>query len=169
MLALSFLTKAQTNDLTYVANGTEMTIAPEVLYSMMDGKMTIVGTGKIINSGNVMISETYLSNRGGFRTLTTAGLPKTNGGNFILKMYDANLSNLKYGQLYFDGLNQTNVTGIVDKEYKDNHHGSYQQIALPFNGKRLSELNAELLSSPNAFKFGAGNRANRYSGEAIML
>ena len=169
MLALSFLTKAQTNDLTYVANGAEMTIGPEVLYSMMDGKMTIVGTGKIINSGNVMISETYLSNRGGFRTLTTAGLPKTNGGNFILKMYDANLSNLKYGQLYFgNNVSQSNVTGIVDKEYKDNHHGSYQQIALPFNGKRLSELNAELLSSPNAFKFGAGNRANRYSGEAIM-
>ena len=169
MLALSFLTKAQTNDLTYVANGAEMTISPEVIYSVIDGKMTIVGTGKITNSGNVMISETYLSNRGGFRTLTTAGLPKTNGGNFILKMYDANLSNLKYGQLYFgNNVSQSNVTGIVDKEYKDNHHGSYQQIALPFNGKRLSELNAELLSSPNAFKFGAGNRANRYSGEAIM-
>ena len=85
MLALSFLTKAQTNDLTYVANGAEMTIGPEVIYSVIDGRMTIVGTGKITNSGNVMIINTF-SNNAGFRTLTTAGLPKTDGGNFILKM-----------------------------------------------------------------------------------
>ena len=168
MLALSFLTKAQTNDLTYVANGAEMTIAPEVIYSVIDGKITIVGTGKITNSGNVMIMRGPVTNNGGFRTLTTAGLPKTDGGNFILKMYDTNLSNLRYGQLYFDDSNETNVTGIVDKEYKDNHHGSYQQIALPFEGKPLSELSAELLSPGDTFKFGAGNRANRYSGEAIM-
>ena len=168
MLALGFLTKAQTNDLTYVGNGAEMTIAPELLYTVYDGKMTIVGTGKITNSGNVMIVRGS-ANNAGFRTLTTAGLPKTDGGNFILKMYDANLSNLRYGQLYFGNYPpEANVTGIVDKEYKDNHHGSYQQIALPFENKKLSELSSELLSSPNAFKFGAGNRANRYSGEAIM-
>ena len=168
MLALGFLTKAQTIDHTYVADGVNMTITPEVIYSVIGGKMTIVGTGKITNSGNVMIVGGY-TNNGGFRTLTTAGLPKTNGGNFILKMYDTNLSNLRYGQLYFgQGSSQVNVTGIVDKEYKDNHHGSYQQIALPFNGKKLSELSAELLSSGHTFKFGAGNRANRYSGEAIM-
>ena len=165
MLALSFLTKAQTTDYTYVANGTEMTIAPELLYTVYGGKITIVGTGKITNSGNVMIINTF-SNNAGFRTLTTAGLPKTDGGNFILKMYDTNLSNLRYGQLDFE--RNMIVTGVVDKEYKDNHHGSYQQIALPFVGKKLSELSAELLSSPNTFKFGAGNRANRYSGEAIM-
>ena len=169
MLALSFLTKAQTNDLTYVGNGAEMTIAPEVIYSVIDGKITIVGTGKITNSGNVMIVD-GIGYNAGFRTLTTAGLPKTNGGNFILKMYDTNLSNLRYGQLYFGQVSsQVNVTGIVDKEYKDNHHGSYQQIAFPFNGKKLSELSAELLSPGHTFKFGAGNRANRYSGEAIML
>ena len=171
MLALGFLTKAQTNDLTYVGNGAEMTITPEVIYSVIDGKMTIVGTGKITNSGNVMLMNNPLTNHGGFRTLTTAGLPKTNGGNFILKMYDANLSNLKYGQLYFGGFgipDQSRVTGVVDKEYKDNHHGSYQQIALPFRNKLLSELSAELLSPGDNFKFGAGNRANRYSGEAIM-
>ena len=174
MLALGFLTKAQTDDFTYVANGVEMTIAPELLYTVYDGKMTIVGTGKITNSGNVIIAETYLSHRGGYRTLTTAGLPKTNGGNFILKMYDDNLSNLRYGQLYFPNFSDANasVTGIVDKEYKDNHHGSYQQIALPFWQKPLSELSAELLSPGDNFKFGriglGYNRANRYSGEAIM-
>ena len=168
MLALGFLTKAQTNDLTYVGNGAEMTISPEVIYSVIDGKMTIVGTGKITNSGNVMIINGSGYNAG-FRTITTAGLPKTNGGNFILKIYDTNLSNLRYGQLYFeDNPSQTEVTGVVDKEYKDNHHGSYQQITLPFKDKKLSELSAELLSSGHTFKFGAGNRANRYSGEAIM-
>ena len=168
MLALGFLTKAQTtDDLTYVANGVEMTIAPELLYSLYDGKMTIVGTGKIINSGNVIIDNGTVFTNGGFRTLTTAGLPKTDGGNFILKMYDTNLSNLRYGQLYLYNMSALGqVTGIVDKEYKDNHHGSYQQIALPFEGKKLSELSAELLSSGHTFKFG---RANRYSGEAIML
>ena len=170
MLALSFLTKAQTTDYTYVADGVEMTIAPELLYTVYSGKMTIVGTGKIINSGNVIIDNGTVFTNGGFRTLTTAGLPKTDGGNFILKMYDANLSNLRYGQLNFSNQpNISNVTGIVDKEYKDNHHGSYQQIALPFEGKPLSELSAELLSSGHTFKFGAGNRANRYSGEAIMF
>ena len=169
MLALSFLTKAQTNDLTYVANGAEMTITPEVIYSIYGGKMTIVGTGKITNSGNVMI-EGNSSNRGGFRTITTAGLPKTDGGNFILKMYDTNLSNLRYGQLYMseNSSGPLTYTGIVDKEYKDNYHGSYQQIALPFFNKKFSELSAELLSPGHTFKFGAGNRANRYSGEAIM-
>ena len=167
MLALSFLTKAQTNDLTYVGNGAEMTITPGLLYTVYDGQITIVGTGKITNSGNVMIVD-GLGNNAGFRTLTTAGLAKTNGGNFILKMYDTNLSNLRYGQLYFNGMSQSRVTGIVDKEYKDNHHGSYQQIALPFWQKPLSELSAELLSPGHTFKFGAGNRAKRYSGEAIM-
>ena len=168
MLALSLLTKAQTGDLTYVANGVEVTIAPELLYTVYDGKITIVGTGKITNSGNVMIVRGP-ANNAGFRTLTTAGLPKTDGGNFILKMYDTNLSNLRYGQLYLGGaIPQVNITGIVDKEYKDNHHGSYQQIALPFYQKSLSELSAELLSLGDTFKFGAGNRANRYSGEAIM-
>ena len=122
MLALGFLTKAQTNDLTYVANGADMTIAPELLYSVYNGKITIVGTGKITNSGNVMISGN--NPVFGFRTLTTAGLDKTDGGNFILKMYDTNLSNLRYGQLYIKSALQTNVTGIVDKEYKYNHHGS---------------------------------------------
>ena len=164
MLALGFLTKAQTTDLTYVANGAEMTIAPEVIYNINEGKMTIIGTGKITNNGNVMI----VGGSGGFRTLTTAGVNKTDGGNFILKMYDTNLSNLRYGQLYFMNATDANITGIVDKEYKDNHHGSYQQVAMPFKAKRLSELSAELLSSGNTFKFGAGNRANRYSGEAIM-
>ena len=168
MLALSFLTKAQTNDLTYVANGAEMTITPEVIYSVINGKMTIVGTGKITNSGNVMFIDKGMGNNVGFKTLTTAGLDKTDGGNFILKMYDTNLSNLRYGQLYFENVFQYGITGIVDKEYKDNHHGSYQQIALPFSGKKLSELSTELLSSGHTFKFGAGNRANRYSGEAIM-
>jgi len=171
MLALSFLAKAQTNDLTYVANGVEMTIAPELLYTVFSGKITIVGTGKIINSGNVMIVDNGgFSNMAGFRTLTTAGLPKTDGGNFILKMYNDNLSSLRYGQLYFgDNPTPSQVSGIVDKEYKDNHHGSYQQIAMPFEGKKLSELSAELLSPGDSFKFGAGNRANRYSGEAIMV
>ena len=170
MLALSFLTKAQTDDLTYVANGAEMTIAPELLYTVYDGKMTIVGTGKITNSGNVIIAD-YGNGNAGFRTLTTAGVNKTDGGNFILKMYDTNLSNLRYGQLYFKDIiyGFAGFTGIVDKEYKDNHHGSYQQIALPFEGKKLSELSAELLSPGDTFKFGAGNRANRYSGEAIMV
>jgi len=167
MLALSFLTKAQTDDLTYVANGVEMTIAPELVYSLYDGKITIVGTGKITNSGNVMIRD--YSGKAGFKTLTAAGLAKTDGGNFILKMYNDNLSSLRYGQLYFYNMtSQNQVTGIVDKEYKDNHHGSYQQIALPFHQKSLSELSAELLSPGDTFKFGAGNRANRYSGEAIM-
>ena len=170
MLALSFLTKAQTDDLTYVANGVNMTIAPEVVYTVHDGKMTIVGTGKITNSGNVMIVDNSgFSGRAGFRTLTTAGLPKTDGGNFILKMYNDNLSSLRYGQLYFgNNPSPIQVSGIVDKEYKDNHHGSYQQITMPFIGKKLSELSAELLSPGDSFKFGAGNRANRYSGEAIM-
>jgi len=161
MLTLSILPKAQTNDLTYVANGTEMTIAPEVIYSVNQGKITIVGTGKITNSGNVMI----VGGSGGFRTLTTAGLPKTDGGNFILKMYDDNLSNLRYGQLYIKGPNQSQVTGIVDKEYKDNHHGSYQQISMPFKSKALLELSAELLSSGHTFKFGD---AGRRSGEGVM-
>lgn len=49
-----------------------------------------------------------------------------------------------YGQLWISGLDQGNVTGYVHEEYRNVNHGGYQQIGLPFYGKMLTSLNAEL-------------------------
>ena len=78
---------------------------------------------------------------GGFKTVTASNTDKTNGGNFILRLWSNATTNgsivnggtvIKYGQLYIDNqTSQAQVTGIVDKEYKDNSHGAYQQMGIP--------------------------------------
>lgn len=92
--------------------------------------------------GNVMIVGSAAD---GFKTLQNAGTaPKTTGGNFILRLNTpATYATSTYGQLYIDGLAQTNITGIVDKEFRTKKHGTYQQIALPFKDKLISSLSTE--------------------------
>ncbi len=105
------------------------------------GGMKIVGAGVVDNSGNIMLVGDTASK---FETVTAAGAAKTNGGNLILRMTDETIGSLRYGQLFIKGLTQSNITGVVDKEYKDTKHGTYQQIALPFYAKKLSDLSTEL-------------------------
>lgn len=110
-------------------------------------------TGVYDVHGNVMIEG---ASGDTFKTLTSGGGDKLNGGNFILRMNPlpgapaaANYSNYAsatYGQLYINGLVQGDIKGIVNKEFRVPAHGSgnyFQQIALPFAGKTLSELSTE--------------------------
>lgn len=139
LLALSFSLNGQI--LTYVGDGGLVYVSSNTLvYS--GGTVQTVGTGKIDNSGNVMIDQ-----GGGFYTKaadgTTDKAESDTHANFILRLTDkANYSS--YGQLWIQSADQSLIKGYVDKEYLDNDHGSYQQIALPFSQKTLNTLSSEL-------------------------
>ncbi|WP_128572555.1 T9SS type A sorting domain-containing protein [Chryseobacterium sp. P1-3] len=95
--------------------------------------------------GNVMVVG---ATGDAFRTIADNGQPKLDGGNIILRLNTpASFATSTYGQLYIDGLSQSNITGIVTKEFRTTSQGSgnyFQQIALPFFGKALSSLSTEL-------------------------
>lgn len=138
VLALSLSSNAQI--ITYVGDKSSVYVAKDALvYS--GGGVKVVGAGVVDNSGNIMVVGDARSK---FETVDTNGRNKTNGGNFVLRMTGSSIQDFRYGQLYIKGLAQNNITGIVDKEYKDEKHGTYQQIALPFYEKSLSELGTEL-------------------------
>ena len=157
LLSLAFSANAQS--LLGVQDQASLHIKEDALiYS--GGELKTVENGVIDNFGNVMIVG------GGFKTVTASNTDKTNGGNFILRLWtkpgitNGSIVNggnvIKYGQLYIDNqTTQAQVTGIVDKEYKDNSHGAYQQMAIPFYKKKFSELSTELNANLS------GNRNNR--------
>ena len=147
LLSLAFSANAQS--LLGVQDQASLHIKEDALiYS--GGELKTVADGVIDNFGNVMIVG------GGFKTVTSAtnNTPKTTGGNFILRLWSNATTNgsivnggtiIKYGQLYIDNQTpQTQVTGIVDKEYKDNAHGAYQQMGIPFYKKTFASLSSEL-------------------------
>lgn len=137
-LAVTLLVNAQF--ICYVGDGAKINVKEGALV-YNGGGVKIVGSGVVDNSGNIMIVGDGTSK---FETVTAAGVAKVDGGNLILRMTNSTIGSLRYGQLYIKGLSQANITGIVDKQYKDVKHGTYQQIALPFYAKKLSELNTEL-------------------------
>jgi len=156
LLSLAFSANAQS--LLGVQDQASLHIKEDALiYS--GGELKTVADGVIDNFGNVMIVG------GGFKTVTASNTNKTNGGNFILRLWSNATTNgsivnggtvIKYGQLYIDNqTTQAQVTGIVDKEYKDNAHGAYQQMAIPFYKKKFSELSTELNANLS------GNRRNK--------
>ncbi|WP_370898553.1 T9SS type A sorting domain-containing protein [Chryseobacterium gossypii] len=121
---------------TYVSEGT-------LLYT--GGGIQTRGNGIMDIHGNVMIDATAAD---AFKTITTGGAAKTDGGNVVLRLNDpANYETSTYGQLYINGISAANLTGIVSKEYRTAKHGNgnyFQQIALPFAGKAFSSLSTEL-------------------------
>ena len=162
LLSLAFSANAQS--LLGVQDQASLHIKEDALiYS--GGELKTVENGVIDNFGNVMIVG------GGFKTVTASNTNKTNGGNFILRLWtkpgivNGDIVNggdvIKYGQLYIDNQTpQTQVTGIVDKEYKDNSHGAYQQMGIPFYKKKFSELSTEL---------GANLSGNRWNRTGILV
>lgn len=105
------------------------------------GSLKTKGSGVLDIYGNVIVNGTGNSNSV-LETLKADGITKnTDGGNIILRITEAD--NSKYGQLAIIGLSQSNITGIVDKEYRDRSHGSYQQLAIPFNNKAIKSLSSE--------------------------
>ena len=106
------------------------------------GGIQTKGNGTIDLHGNLMVVGNATDT---FRTLNADGTtPKTSGENIIIRNNEPTaLAATSYGQLYIDGIPQSNITGIVDKEYKAISHGTYQQVALPFFNKPMSSLNTE--------------------------
>ncbi len=117
------------------------------------------GTGKYDISGNMMVVG---SASDAIRTLAATGNDaRTDGGNIILRLNNTtDYNNSTYGQLYIQGLVQTNLTGIIDKEYKATRNGSMQQMALPFYNKSFSSLANNLGIS--GFSNGRNNAAIGY-------
>lgn len=153
LLAISYSVQAQilchvdTNANMYVSKGT-------LVYS--GGGMQMKGNGVVENHGNIMVSGTATDL---FRTIDASNVDKTEatgGGNFINKLNEpgafasVNTNDptatpvYTYGQLFISGIPQSNITGIVDQEFRAVKHGSYQQIGLPFYDKTASTLSAEL-------------------------
>ncbi|WP_419868851.1 T9SS type A sorting domain-containing protein [Chryseobacterium sp. CT-SW4] len=153
LLAVSYSVQAQilchvdTNANMYVSKGT-------LVYS--GGGMQMKDNGVIENHGNIMVAGTSTD---AFRTIDASNVAKTEangGGNFINKLNEpdayatVNVNSstatptYTYGQLYISGIPQTNITGIVDQEFRAVNHGTYQQISMPFFTKSMSTLNSEL-------------------------
>ncbi len=129
------------NVLCHVGDGGIFHIGENALVYSGGGIQTR-GTGKYDISGNMMVVGGASD---AIRTLAATGNnTKTTGGNIILRLNSpGNYNTSTYGQLYIQGIPQTNLTGIVDKEFRAAKHGTYQQIALPFFDKNISDLNAE--------------------------
>jgi len=130
---------------TYVSEGT-------LLYA--GGGLQTRGTGIMDVHGNVMVEGTSTA---AFRTITTAGGAKTDGGNIVLRLNTpASFATSTYGQLYVNGISAANLTGIVSKEYRTTRHGNgnyFQQIAIPFAGKAYSTLSTELAKAFGTTRF----------------
>ncbi|MEY8758829.1 T9SS type A sorting domain-containing protein [Chryseobacterium tongliaoense] len=159
LLAISWSVQAQilchvdTNANMYVSKGT-------LVYS--GGGMQMKGTGKVENHGNVMVVGNATD---AFTTIDASNVAKTEangGGNFVNMLNEetayasVNVNNpttppvYTYGQLYISGLTQTNITGIIDQQFRQVRHGDYQQVGMPFYMKTPATLNAELGKTFNA-------------------
>ncbi|MCT2562858.1 T9SS type A sorting domain-containing protein [Chryseobacterium herbae] len=143
LLAISYSVQAQvlchvdTNANMYVSEGT-------LVYS--GGGVQTRGNGLLDVHGNVMVVGTTGD---AFKTIDAAGGDKTDGGNIVLRLNTPGNTDdaSTYGQLYVDGLNQAQITGIVSKEFRTKKNGNgdfYQQVAMPFSGKVLNTLSTEL-------------------------
>ncbi|SFJ02843.1 Por secretion system C-terminal sorting domain-containing protein [Kaistella treverensis] len=139
-LSLSLSMSAQA--LIHVDNGGNFYVGEYALVYNGGGIQT-KGNGIIDLHGNLMIVGDATD---GIRTYDAAGIgEKTDGRNIIVRINSPlAVDATSYGQLYIDGIPQSNITGIVDREYKTLKHGTYQQVALPFFNKPMASLDSEL-------------------------
>ena len=149
------------NLLTIGVLAISMTASAQVLTHVGDAGLLYVGEGALVYSGGgVQTQATGLLDVHGnvmvvgggadlLKTIDALGAAKTDGGNMILRMNSATALDdaTTYGQLYIDGITQTNSTAIISKEYRTAANGSgnyFQQVALPFYDKEISTLSTEL-------------------------
>ncbi|MCS4305350.1 T9SS type A sorting domain-containing protein [Chryseobacterium sp. BIGb0232] len=143
LLAISYSVQAQI--LCHVDTDAKMYVSEGTLVFSGGGVQT-KDTGVLDVRGNVMIVG---SGTDALKTIDALGADKTtNGDNIVLRLNTpGTYASSTYGQLYIDGLTQSNITGIVTKEYLTDKQGNgnyFQQIALPFFGKTYSSLSTEL-------------------------
>ncbi|UKB79042.1 T9SS type A sorting domain-containing protein [Chryseobacterium sp. MEBOG07] len=151
LLAISYSVQAQilchvdTNANMYVSEGT-------LVYS--GGGVQTKANGILDVHGNIMVVG---SGTDSFKTIDAAGADKTDGGNIILRLNTpTTFAASTYGQLYIDGLSQSNITGVVTKEYRATSNGSgnyFQQVALPFFGKAYNSLSTEVGKTFNTGRY----------------
>ncbi|MGH1520703.1 T9SS type A sorting domain-containing protein [Chryseobacterium sp. JK1] len=143
LLAVSYSVQAQ-NVLCHVDTNANMYVSEGTLVYSGGGVQTR-GNGLLDVHGNVMVVGTATDS---FKTIDAGGADKADGGNIVLRLNTpSSYATSTYGQLYVDGLSQSNITGVVTKEYRNAKHGDgnfYQQIGLPFSDKVLSTLSGEL-------------------------
>ncbi|WP_426480850.1 T9SS type A sorting domain-containing protein [Chryseobacterium sp. R2ACT005] len=151
LLAISYSVQAQilchvdTNANMYVSEGT-------LVYS--GGGVQTKGNGLLDVHGNIMVVGSATDN---FKTIDDGGADKTDGGNIILRLNTpGSFATSTYGQLYIDGLSQSNISGIVTKEYRTTSNGTgnyFQQVALPFSGKAYNSLSTEVGKTFNTGRY----------------
>lgn len=115
---------------TFVANNAKVYVKQKALVYNGGGLKTSGTESLLENEGNIMLV-------GGANDKIETVEPHAEGRNIILKLNNKNAPYNNYGQLYVQGFNQDNITAVVRKEYKSNKHGAYQQMAVPFHGKKL--------------------------------
>ncbi|MCY0979215.1 T9SS type A sorting domain-containing protein [Chryseobacterium wangxinyae] len=133
----------------------------------------------IENHGNFMIVSNTSSDV--FRNLDDSGAENVAGisGTFVNKLNEetayasvnpdwdpgtpgvAPIPVYTYGQLFIDGISQGNIRGVVNQEFRQPSHGSYQQMGFPFYDKTISTLSG-------AAGLGKTFSNTRYSGNEIL-
>jgi hypothetical protein len=152
LLAIGYSVQAQTETvLLHVDDAAKMYVSEGTLVYNGGGLQT-KGGGIIDLHGNMMIVGGSTDDT--FRTINNGGTDKTDGSNIILRLNTPSstgsaFATSTYGQLYVTGMEQGKVRAIVDKEYKDISHGSFQQMALPFSGKTIQSVATNLGKASN--------------------
>lgn len=153
---LALATTASAQIMTHVDNTATFYVGEGALV-YNGGGMQTKGSGVIDVRGNVMVVGTAGADK--FRTVDAANADLvTPANNIILRLNDpANYATSTYGQLYISGLNQSDITGFVTKEYRDISHGGFQQMAIPFAAKTINSVALDLGKSSN---FSGGRNAS---------
>ncbi|QOR74493.1 T9SS type A sorting domain-containing protein [Cruoricaptor ignavus] len=164
LVAAAFSAKAQF--ISYVGNNASFSIGKGALV-YNGGGMKTVGSGKVVNRGNIMLVGDANSK---LQTVATDGGEKTDGGNIIMKLNDAtNFASSTYGQLYISGIPQANITAIVDKEYAATKNGTMQQMSIPFKGKTISSLATELGNTGGFSNVRNTNAIGYWENERVVM
>lgn len=184
LLAIGISMQAQTATILTHLDGTAKMYISKGTLVYNSGGMEIVSGGSIENHGNFMMVR---SNSGDdvYRNLDSSGNPVVGGiaGSFVNKLNDPNnygSVNINkpnvdpvytYGQFYLDDFNQDKITGAVDIEFRQNSHGDYQQMGLPFSKKVFSSFNQSTVSNPTAAQIALGKtfNENRRSKNEILI
>ena len=175
---LTFSLGFSQNGLT-VNNGTSIFIEKNVLFyskgnlnikaSKIKNKGNFILKGdvssffKILNSDGSLSSYSDVANNGGaFINLLN------NPNNYLQTNLSAKGENYSYGQLYINGIPQSNISAFVDVEHRNANHGAYQQIGLPFYNKNLSELNSELGKTFSNIRW-SQNEILKYNNNTVVF
>jgi hypothetical protein len=166
VLAISLSFHAQ-NILMHVDTAAKMYVSQGTLV-YNGGGLQMKGAGNVENHGNFMVVGSATDS---FKTVDgTTNLDKTEaagGANFVNKLNQpGNFANnntaitildetkkYTYGQLFISGIPQSNITGIVDQEYRQINQGDYQQMGIPFYNKTYSTLSSELGKTFNTTRY----------------